>query len=235
MSRPYRYLRLFDLDKYREIEPIIKGIANRNIEAESVISLVKTAQDIIQTDDLKKYNEDDISHWDAELRKILDILEDNDITTWLEKLDRTKNIGIDITWLIISLICCPKFQFSPMNLEQEQLSGTTVDGTDFFGGMLVSNLELPELLETPIESLPIEFDEGGTSLSIFNQQQLVELGQAVNEDIYMLSQLDPELDTNFNETHSMTREECTEFYNHFNFLLSLTNVESSYTIAIDLF
>jgi hypothetical protein len=51
MSAPEYYLRLFDVKKYREIQPIIEGIVRHDVEADRVISLIKTAQQVVQTDD----------------------------------------------------------------------------------------------------------------------------------------------------------------------------------------
>jgi stress response protein SCP2 len=59
MSPPPRYLRLFDVQKYREIQPVIEGIDRRNADAEDVIFLLKAAKEVAETNDFIIYNDPD--------------------------------------------------------------------------------------------------------------------------------------------------------------------------------
>ena len=92
MNTPSHHrLRLFDLEKYREIQPIIEGISKRDtsVEVERVISMIKSAENIVRSDDFKKYNPDYIYEDYAEdLHDVLDILENNSLQIWFDKLDR---------------------------------------------------------------------------------------------------------------------------------------------------
>jgi hypothetical protein len=46
MDNPSRYIRLFDVEKYREIQPVIEGIKNRCAKAEDVIPVLEAARKI---------------------------------------------------------------------------------------------------------------------------------------------------------------------------------------------
>jgi hypothetical protein len=225
----YHYLRLFDLEKYREIQPIIEGIAKRDIklEVEQVISLVKAAASVLQTKDFKEYNDEECLEDNIlEMDEILSSIEEGDISKMFTFLDKRKDPCVyDALRLMVFLICCPKYQEEVAGREPEQNSGTTIEYSDIYWWRNHSeNLNVFRLLdytgkESHYENILIE-SEG--YVSIFNQQQIEELYQASIPDIPMISEFDISPDM---------REEYLKFYDDLNFLLKLVNIQDEYTIV----
>jgi hypothetical protein len=224
----YHYLRLFDLEKYREIQPIIEGIAKRDIklEVEQVISLVKAAASVLQTEDFKEYNDECLEDNILEMEEILSSIEEGDILKMFAFLDKRKDPCVyDALRIMVFLICCPKYQEEVAGRESEQNSGTTIEYSDIYWWRNYSeNLNVFRLLdytgkESHYENILIE-SEG--YVSIFNQQQIEELYQASIPDIPMIAEFDISPDM---------REEYLKFYDDLNFLLKLANVQDKYTIV----
>jgi hypothetical protein len=225
----YHYLRLFDLEKYREIQPIIEGIAKRDIklEVEQVISLVKAAASVLQTKDFKEYNDEECLEDNIlEMDEILSSIEEGDILKMFTFLDKRKDPCVyDALRLMVFLICCPKYQEEVAGREPEQNSGTTIEYSDIYWWRNHSeNLNVFRLLnytgkESHYENILIE-SEG--YVSIFNQQQIEELYQASIPDIPMIAEFDISPDM---------REEYLKFYDDLNFLLKLVNIQDEYTIV----
>ncbi len=224
----YHYLRLFDLEKYREIQPIIEGIAKRDIklEVEQVISLVKAAASVLQTEDFKEYNDECLEDNILEMDEILSSIEEGDILKMFAFLDKRKDPCVyDALRIMVFLICCPKYQEEVAGREPEQNSGTTIEYSDIYWWRNHSeNLNVFRLLdytgkESHYENILIE-SEG--YVSIFNQQQIEELYQASIPDIPMIAEFDISPDM---------REEYLKFYDDLNFLLKLANVQDKYTIV----
>jgi hypothetical protein len=228
----YRYLRLFDLEKYREIQPIIEGIAKRDaeLEAEQVISLVKTAASVLQTEDFKEYNDEEcLEDNTLEMDEILSSIEEGDILKMFAFLDKRKKTCVyDALRIMVFLICCPKYQEEVAGREPKQNSGTTIEYSDIYCWRNHSeNLNVFRMLEYPgvdsrNEKIPIESDGTGDFVSILSQPQIEELQQVLVPDILMLLKFDISPDM---------QEEYLKFYDDFNFLLKLANVQDEYTIV----
>ena len=222
------YLRLFDVDKYREIQPVIEGIVKRNIKTERVISVIRTAQNVITTDDFKKYNdEDDYDDYTGYFSGILEMLENNNISMWFKELDTYTSSANSILRLIIVVICCPKYQWNDYERQGEEISGTTVDYTNFYwsyGAYYGLNLiELLNFSNIQFENFPFKL---GDPAGFYNRQQLTQLAEAAIDDLNLL----PRSETSSDEYHQNAIAKYLKFYDDLNFLLELANISGNYTI-----
>jgi hypothetical protein len=102
MSVPDRYIRLFDLAKYREIQPITDGIKEKNADLKEVIGLLERATNIVQGSEFKKYNGCDI--FITGLEDGLEMMQEGGLLNWLPPR------GSDKLNIIILSICCPRYQ-----------------------------------------------------------------------------------------------------------------------------
>jgi hypothetical protein len=222
MSPSARYLRLFDLEKYREIQPIVEGITKRDVDSDRVNSLVKRVLSIVGSDNYKKYNSPDrFYYYDVEFQEMVEAVREGHLLPWLDSM---KHSGTDLTQQIILAICCPRYQYSTYNVEI--LSGTTFEYADgrycvYYG---LNNEALVELLSFPdaMEMLPNEDRE--TYRGIFDRQQLAELTDLVEEALLELSR---SVHTPTERPHYL---EFVKFYTDFSKLLKLANSQPNYTI-----
>jgi hypothetical protein len=232
MSSPEYYLRLFDVKKYREIQPIIENIVRRDVKAEQVISLIKAAQQVVQTDDFKKYNSESLVDSDnSSFSEYLKMLDNNDISVWFEELDRGNYINT-LEPIVLS-ICCPKYQFSTEDLRCEKLSGTSINYYYLIGQSYIYDLELRELLNfnnSIIERFPYDSYDCSEIGMFYNRQYLEELNRAVSEDIDALSRSDVNLDRYSPQYHASVIADHLKIYDDFNFLLKLANLSEDYTL-----
>ena len=226
MSAPECYLRLFDIKKYREIQPIIEGIINRDIAVKQVISLFEAAREVVYTDDFKKYNPDWIYEDDYKsLGDELEILKNNDISIWYAELDRYNYF--DTLESITEYICCPKYQFDLEDRQPEEISGTTVDCSHFLWNYQIYYSELEHSLRFSDDRVEeFSFSSGTDGMYFYDRQYLTEFTQAAIEDVDKISQLD----TNTTEYDREIIEKHLKFYNEFNFLLELANLLGNYTL-----
>jgi hypothetical protein len=231
MQKYPRYLRVFDVEKYREIQPTIVGIVNRSADAEQVISLLKAAKNVTKTDDFRKYNGSNNADSDAQnIQKILDVIQISGISTWFDMLDRREYSGIEILISLYSFICCPKYQSETD--EEPFLSGMTIEYIDISFGKKICDLNLFNLIDcsylpdsSHIERLPTEMKGEGVTCAIFNRQQLALITETTKGDILTLSQLDCGSD----KEKIKLKNQYLEFYNCFKSLLSLVNSHPEYT------
>ena len=232
MQLPEKILKLFDVRKYREIQPIIEGIAQRSASAEQVICLLEAAISATETDDFKKYNDfDDVEGYAEKLQKIVEIIQKSNISTWFEMLNQKKYYGIDILYTLFSFICCPRYQETAFDITD--VSDTMIKYGSVYFCYSKRDLNLFRLLDpsslvgrASVESLPVEMKDEGFIFNIFSQQQLALITEAAKEDILILSQKDHDLD----ENDMQSRQKFLEFYNCFNHLLSLANSRPEYTL-----
>ena len=226
MSAPECYLRLFDVKKYREIQPIIEGIINRDIAVEQVISLFEAAREVVYTDDFKKYNPDWIYEDDYKsLGDELEMLENNDISIWYAEIDRYNYF--DTLKSITKRICCPKYQSDPEDRQPEEISGTTVDCSHFLWNYQIYYSELEHSLRRINNRIEeFSFESGSDGIYFYDRQCLTEFTQAAIEDVDTISRLD----TNANEYDPEIIKKHLKFYDEFNFLLELANLSETYTL-----
>jgi hypothetical protein len=226
MDMPARQVRLFDIQKYREIQSTIEGIAKRSANAEQVISLLKAALDVAKSEDFRKHNGpyDPKGHIEF-FQGRLDEIQTLGISKWFDMLDQRIYYGQDILQELFFFICCPKFQRS--RYEASVISGTTIEYEDFYYDFKMRALNLPKMLSFsyPSEKLPVEMKGEGIASSIFSQQQLEVLIEVAAEDTIIL----PELECSSKEDQER-RIEYLEIYKSFNHLLKLATSRPAYTI-----
>jgi hypothetical protein len=232
MSAPERYLRLFDVKKYREIQPVIEGIVRHDVEAEQVISLIKTAQQVVQTDDFKKYNSDSfVDSGNSRLCSELEMIESNGILAWFEEIKRGNYINA--LYPIVHYICCPKYQFRTEDLPEEEISGTTIDCSYITWRSPIDNLELIKLINPRNHVVEkFTFDSYDDTL-LYDRQCLAKFAQAVIKDVDTLSRSDVNLDKYHPEQRRITIAYHLKFYDDFNLLLELANLSEDYTLLCE--
>jgi hypothetical protein len=226
MDMPARQVRLFNIEKYREIQPTIEGIVKRSASAEQVISLLKAALNVAKSEDFSQHNSpNDPKMLTAFFQNRLDTIQTLGISQWFDTLDQRIYYGRDILQELFFFICCPKFQRSID--EAPVISGTTIEYDDFYYGLELCDLYLLEMLSFsyPGEKLPVEMKGEGIASSVFNQQQLELLTEVATEDTTILSELKCSSSEN-----QERKENYLKFYKSFNHLLELANSRSSYTI-----
>jgi hypothetical protein len=231
MSPPPRYLRLFDVQKYREIQPVIEGIDRRNADAEDVIFLLKAAKEVAETNDFIIYNDPDQDEGcPEEMQKRIDLIQKFGIAAWFDSLDREEYFGSDVIVQIYSYFCCPRYQ--GLAYGDLAISDMTVEYEMIYYGLGICDLYLPGLLSSeslPVEILPKEMKDEGVIFSIISQDQFQELTEAAKIDVFNLLQLDCES----NDYIIKTRDECLEIYKRFNYLLNAANSHANYVLFME--
>jgi hypothetical protein len=226
MQNPTRYLRLFDIKKYREIQPIIEGIVKRSAEDEQVVSLLEAVIDIAKGNDFRQYNDpEDPDTYVRYFQRVLGVIKTSGIVTLFDMLNQEDDAGFDVVQELYSFICCPKYQVS--TYDQPVISGTSIEYGDTYYGFRVCDLDLHEMLSFyyPSERLPIEMKGEGFVVSVFDQQQLATLTRVAVKDTSNLRQLS--CDSDEDEKRKL---EYLEFYTSFNYLLRLANLCPEYSI-----
>jgi hypothetical protein len=226
MDNPSRYIRLFDVEKYREIQPVIEGIKNRDAKAEDVIPVLEAARKIAETDDFIKYNDDE-THIEAKyLRLTIATIEVSGISEWFDMLDKGENFGWDILHTVYRFICCPEFQWT--TLMMSFITGTTIEYGDVYHSYNVCDLGLFDLLDSSdyAERLPMDIEKFGIITTIFNRDELEEINEVMEEDNFNLSKLELSSD----REGCRWQKEYLEFYDDFNRLLKIVNLHPRYTL-----
>jgi hypothetical protein len=234
MSPPERYIRLFDLSKYREIQPVVdqineKNIYSGNIDFEKTISLIKMAMDIGESDEIRRYNRD--NPFASELRDGLEILQEKRLEDWY------LYGGEDKLNAIISLICCPGYQAYTSNGEMD--SDTTISYLEYYPYLDTLSIKIYETLDYGgSEMLPSDIADAG-AVWILTRQELVELAPIVKQDLAVLSHpplriKDLREGENFVPSPEM-QAKLMNFYSRFDRILESAISNPNYTIIKELF
>jgi hypothetical protein len=234
MSPPERYLRLFDLSKYREIQPIVdqineKNIYSGNIDFEKTISLIKMAMDIGEGDEIRRYNRG--NPFASELRDGLEILQERRLEDWY------LYGGEDKLNAIISLICCPGYQACTFNGATD--SDTTVSYMECYPELYELSIRLYELLDYGgSETLPSDIADAG-AVWILTRQELAELAPIVKQNLAVLYHSSPQI-KNSRKGGDFVRlpevqTELVNFYSKFDRVLETAISNPNYTIIKELF
>jgi hypothetical protein len=181
MSVPDRYIRLFDLAKYREIQPITDGIKERNADPTEVINLIQRAMNVVQSSEFEKHN--GRNHiFIAELEDGLEIMQEKSLLEW-----RCHTSSDKLNVIILS-ICCPRYQAFPEYKEYKEAdAGTSINYIGCYSHLYYFSKDLYEMLANGrAEFLPN--DTGDSAEWIFARQELAELAVMVKQDLVTLSQ-----------------------------------------------
>jgi hypothetical protein len=181
MSASERYIRLFDLAKYREIQPITDGIKEKSADLKEVIGLLEKAINIVQSSEFKKHNGRD-GVLIIDLEEGLEITQEGSLINWLPPR------GLDKLNAIILSICCPRYQAFPEYKEYKEAdAGTAINYAVCYSHLDCFNRDLYEMLTNGrAEVLPNDINE--TAEWVFTRQELAELAVMVKQDLVTLSQ-----------------------------------------------
>jgi hypothetical protein len=182
---PY-FFRVFNLNKYREIEPVIADILNSSVDAERMKFLLKEAIDIVEGDVFKKYNDDSMRYEYGVFQSIANLIDENKFEEWTEKKDDDweEYYPENVALRFIEVLCCPKYQLYCFDhLPQSENTFGYQYSTDAFYsfGKDIHGL----IRETGAESLP--FRRG---ICFFNPRQLAKFSKIISDDYELLR--DPE-------------------------------------------
>jgi hypothetical protein len=181
MSVSERYVRLFDLAKYREIQPITDGIKEKSADPKKVIGLLEKAMNIVQSSEFKKHNGSD-GVLIIDLEEGLEIMQEGSLMNWLPPR------GLDKLNAIILSICCPRYQAFPQYKESKEADArTAINYAGCYPHLYHVNRDLYEMLANGrAELLPNDIDESAEW--IFTRQELAELAAMVKQNLVTLSQ-----------------------------------------------
>jgi hypothetical protein len=186
MSQDPYFFRIFDLKKYREIEPVIIDILNSSVDAERLEVLLKEAINIIESDEFKKYNDKSMRFDFDVFQSMINLINENRFEEWTDKKDDKwdefypENVAIHL----VEILCCPKYQlYYSDNLPQSEMTLEYMYGVGAFYSFEKDIFSI--LRETGTESLP--FKRG---LCFFNPRQLAKFSKIISDDYELLR--DPE-------------------------------------------
>jgi hypothetical protein len=182
---PY-FFRIFNLKKYREIEPAIIDILNSNVDAERLKVLLKEAINIIESDEFKKYNDKSMRFDYDVFQSMMNLIDENRFKEWTDKKDDEweeyypENVALHL----VEILCCPKYQLHYSDdLPQSEMTLEYMYG---IGAFYSFEKDIHSILkETGTESLP--FKRG---LCFFKPRQLAKFSKIISDDYELLR--DPE-------------------------------------------
>lgn len=77
------YIRVFDLEKYREIQPIVESIYGKSADPDLVTALIRESIDKIKSDEFKKYHEEWIQErYSDSLQSALKLVQSGRLSEW---------------------------------------------------------------------------------------------------------------------------------------------------------
>jgi hypothetical protein len=77
------YIRVFDLERYREIQPIVESIYGKSADPDLVTALIRESIDKIETDEFKKYHEEWIQEsYSDNLQSALKLVQSGRLSEW---------------------------------------------------------------------------------------------------------------------------------------------------------
>jgi hypothetical protein len=219
MRVPDYQIMLFDLKKYREIQPIVENAANQSGDYQPMIPLVRTAIKNVEHDDFEKYNDpDEREHFLEDFQKMLGVLQKKEFVPWIHDIRNR-----DIFQEVIFLICCPDFQeLSTYNKK----SGTRIDYGDILYGTKICDLDLIEVLENIESEGEISCLSSDTNLYVLSQEQITAIDKSVPQDILTLTQLENSLDYR----QPIIKESYLEFYFNLKNLIDRVKSNNNYTL-----
>ncbi len=180
------YFRLFDIEKYRRIQPIVEKIKARNASVTEVTNLLDEAFSIAETEEFKKYNVEgeygDINH--DILERIRDLIQEG-------RLSELPDIeSDDMLRTIILVICCPRYQLGT-SIHVKEISDTYADYTEMSGYMHAFDEKFRDILdvyEYDAHSLEIIPSNIGL-MGLFDSNQLAKIQSIVSKNIIALSNI----------------------------------------------
>jgi hypothetical protein len=177
------YFRLFDIEKYRRIQPIVEKMETRNATVTEATLLLDEAFSIAESDEFNKYNS--MGEYGNSPLRVLKCIQD-----LIQKGKLSELIDIetdDMLQTIIFVICCPRYQVSS-SIHVKEISDTYADYTGISGHMYSFNEEFRDILDVYEDSIyPLEIIPSDTRMGVFNKEQLAKIQLIVSKNIATLS------------------------------------------------
>jgi hypothetical protein len=182
MSPPDRYLRIFDVKKYREIQPIVEGLDNQDVDPQQALALIQEVTNIVKGSEFQRYsNPNSIHDYLYYFQNGSNLIKENRLSEW----DEEKNHGGSIINSIISCFCCPKYQYSDLSVPE--VSGTMIDYTDVYGIFHRFDNKILDTLDFRSKDCPLERLPGDTWAGVFDPEKLSILTNITERKISILS------------------------------------------------
>jgi hypothetical protein len=177
------YFRLFNIDKYRKIQPIVEKINEHKATVAEVTPLVDEALSIAGTDEFEKYNNE--GEYGIYPYRVLERIQDLIQEGRLSELPDIESD--DMLRTIILVICCPRYQEPSIHVKE--ISDTYADYTDISHYMYPFNEDLGYILDVnepsiyPLERIP----SNNGKMGLFNKDQLAKIQLIVSRNVIALS------------------------------------------------
>jgi hypothetical protein len=130
------YFRLFDIEKYRRIQPIVEKMETRNATVTEATLLLNEAFSIAESDEFNKYNS--MGEYGNSPLRVLKCIQD-----LIQKGKLSELIDVetdDMLQTVIFVICCPRYQVSS-SIHVKEISDNYADCTDISVHMYAFNEE----------------------------------------------------------------------------------------------
>jgi hypothetical protein len=231
--------RLFDIEKYRSIQPIIQRMLDRKASISEATCLVDKALSIAVTDEFDKYNNE--GEYGNLTQRILGRIQDLIQEGRLAELPDIESD--DMLRIIILVICCPRFQLMT-SIHVKEISDTCADYTDL-GWLDSLSEELIDILDIyeddifPLERIP----SNNGRMGVFDKEQLAKIRLVVSKNIIALSDKKYDhlkkiakssgVDLDKDLLHMIdvrTHLDLLNFHNKFYTILELANSQPCYTV-----
>jgi hypothetical protein len=189
MTPPPYSFRVFDLNKYREIQPVIADILNSSVDAERLKVLLKEAINIVEGEEFKKYNDKSMRTDYEVFQSMMSLIDENRFEEWTEKKndDWEEYYPANVATRFVEVLCCPKYQvFYNDNLPRSETTFQYPYFADSFYSPRSYGRDIYSLIqETGVED--ISFNE---SFCFFNFRQLAKFSKIISDEYELLR--DPE-------------------------------------------
>lgn len=163
--------RLFDKQKYSEIEPTLVKILDKSVNIDELEDLLRDAIDIANSEEFKENTDNESLYLDG-FQEILDLICTNRFSKW-KNIDESKIVWgtprefidpKDLATYLTLVLCCPHYQDFTYG---RPISKATVEYHKYIGAFYSHRQEIFSILDDiGTDKLPVD-----SNLCIFNPQQ----------------------------------------------------------------
>jgi hypothetical protein len=222
------HLRLFDLKKYRKIQPVLKSIYEGIEDCQQLIPFIMEAKKNVEHDDFEKYNDpDERECYFDDFEEILGILREGNLITWLYT-GQDSDLHRHVLANVFKLYCFPNFQ---VLADENKKLGTKLSYWEILLNSEICQLDLRDVLDNLSSGEVVPLSSHDTTYHILTPQQLADLEKKASHDILTLSALE-----NFQEERHFSLKEiyltfCFDLQN----LINLAKGNDDYTLISESF
>lgn len=222
------HLRLFDLKKYRKMQPILKSIYEGIEDCQQLIPFIMEAKKNVEHDDFEKYNDpDERECYFDDFEEILGILQEGNLITWLYT-GQDSDLHRYVLANVFKLYCFPNFQ---VLVYQNKKLGTGISYGEIWLDSEICQLDLIEVLDNLSSGEFVPLSSYDTKYHILTPQQLAELEKKASHDILTLSALESFQE----ERHVFLKETYLTFCFDLQNLINLAKGNDDYTLISESF